>query len=44
MEDYKETDIYKGMRTNPHFEDIVVTDFAVLENQTRDTRGLEAAA
>ena len=39
MEDYKETDIYKGMATNPLFEDMVVKDFAVLEGPTRLTRG-----
>jgi hypothetical protein len=45
MEAYKETDIYKGTQTNPHFENLTVTDFAVVENATRATRGpIEAAA
>jgi hypothetical protein len=45
MEAYKETDIYKGMQANPHFENVTVTDFAVVENATRATRGpIEAAA
>lgn len=44
MQDYKETDIYKGMQTNPHFGDIVTRDFAVLEGPTRITRGLAAAS
>ena len=43
-EDYKETDIYKGMEANPHFENFSVRDFAVLEGPTRVTRGLEGAA
>src|ERR687897_1130237 len=39
MEAYRETDIYKGIQANPHFENITVTDFAVVENATRVTRG-----
>lgn len=39
MENYKETDIYKGMATNPHFDGVTVQDFSVLENPTRVTRG-----
>jgi len=39
MEAYKETDIYKGMRANPHFENVTITDFAVVEGATRVTRG-----
>lgn len=39
MEAYKETDIYKGMRANPHFGNVTVTDFAVVESATRVTRG-----
>ncbi len=42
MEDYTETDIYKGMTTNPNFDNVTVKDFAVLENPTRTTRGLGA--
>jgi heme-degrading monooxygenase HmoA len=34
MKAYAETDIYKGMATNPHFEGVTVKDFAVLENPT----------
>lgn len=39
MEDYKQTDIYKGMATNPSFANVTVKDFAVLEGPTRVTRG-----
>jgi heme-degrading monooxygenase HmoA len=39
MEAYAETDLYKGMLANPHFDDITVRDFAVLKNPTRVTRG-----
>jgi hypothetical protein len=39
MEAYKESDIYKGMMANPHFKDVTVKDFAVLEEPTRITRG-----
>ena len=39
MENYKESDIYKGMATNPHFADATVKDYAVLEGPTRVTRG-----
>jgi heme-degrading monooxygenase HmoA len=39
MEAYKQSDIYKGMANNPHFKDVTVKDFAVLENPTRTTRG-----
>ena len=39
MEAYKQTDIYKGMATNPHFADLTVKHFAVLEGPTRATRG-----
>jgi heme-degrading monooxygenase HmoA len=42
MEDYKRTDIYKGMLANPHLDEVVSKDFAVLENPTRVTRGLES--
>ncbi len=42
MEDYKKTDIYKGMLANPHLDGVVSKDFAVLENPTRVTRGLES--
>ena len=39
MKDYTDTDLYKGMLANPHFEDIAESNFAVLENPTRVTRG-----
>ncbi len=39
MKAYAETDIYKGMATNPHFEGVTVKDFAVLENPTHTTGG-----
>jgi heme-degrading monooxygenase HmoA len=44
MEDYTSTDLYKGMLVNPHFDDITVRDFAVLENPTRVTRGTAEVA
>jgi len=45
MEAYKQTDIYKGMQANPHFKNIAVKDFAVMESPTRVTRGpVQAAA
>ena len=44
MEAYKETDIYKGMQANPHVENVTTTDFAVVENATRVTRGPAEAA
>ena len=34
MEAYAETDIFKAMATNPHFEGHTVKNFAVLENAT----------
>lgn len=40
MEAYKQTDIYKGMLSNPHFENVRIHDFAVLEDPTRVTRGM----
>lgn len=44
MEDYAETDLYKGMLSNPHFGGVTVRDFAILENPTRTTRGLAEVA
>ena len=44
MESYKQTDIYKGIGTNPHFVDVTVKDFAVLEGPTRVTGGPAAFA
>ena len=40
MEDYAETDLYKGILASPHFYGVTVRDFAALENPTRVTRGL----
>ena len=39
MENYKESDIYKGMATNPRFAGVTAKDFSVLEGPTRVTRG-----
>jgi heme-degrading monooxygenase HmoA len=39
MEDYTGSDLYKGMLANPHFDGVTVSDFAILENPTRITRG-----
>jgi heme-degrading monooxygenase HmoA len=44
MENYKETDLYKGLLANPYFRDVSVKDFAVLEGPTRVTRGLQEVA
>lgn len=44
MEDYRASDIYKGMLENPHFENVTVTDFAVLDAPTAVTRGTTQAA
>lgn len=44
MEDYKQTDIYKGMMANPYFGGVSVRDFAVLESPTRITRGMAGIA
>ncbi len=42
MENYKKTDIYEGIVTNPHFEEAISKDFAVLEDPARTTRGVGA--
>ena len=44
MEAYAETDIFKAMATNPHFEGFTVKDFAVLENATLLTWRLAGVA
>ena len=44
MEAYAETEVFKGMTTNPHFEGVTVKDFAVLENPTHITWGLAGVA
>jgi hypothetical protein len=43
MEGYAETDIFKGMTANPHFKNLTVRDFELLEEPTRITRGLAEA-
>ena len=44
MKAYADTEVFKGMATNPHFEGVTVKDFAVLENPTHITRGLAGVA
>ena len=44
MEAYAESDIFKAMAINPHFEGFTVKDFAVLENATLLTWGLAGVA
>ena len=44
MEAYAETDIFKAMGTNPHFEEFTVKYFAVLENATLLTWRLAGVA
>ncbi len=44
MEDYTSTDLYKGMLASPHFAGVTESDFAVLENPTRVTRGTAEVA
>lgn len=44
MEAYADTDLYKGLLSNPHFEEVTVKDFAILGGPTRITRGLDGAA
>jgi len=39
MEAYRDSNIYRGMWANPHFENVTVTDFAGVESATRVTRG-----
>ena len=39
MEAYKQTGVYRGMANNPHFKDITVKDYTVLEGPTKVTRG-----
>ena len=38
METYQASDIYAGILANPHFENVAVRDFAVLEGPTSVTR------
>ena len=44
MEAYQASDIYKGMLENPHFENVRVTDFEVLDGPTSITRETGHAA
>jgi heme-degrading monooxygenase HmoA len=44
MKAYADTEVFKGMATNPHLEGVTVKDFAVLENPTRITLGLAGVA
>ena len=44
MKAYAETEVFKGMTTNPHFEGVTVKDFGVLENPTHITLGLAGVA
>jgi quinol monooxygenase YgiN len=39
MDQYRETDIYRGMLANPHFGNVTIRDFSILEGPTRATRG-----
>lgn len=39
MDHYRDTDIYKGTLANPHFDNVTVSDFSILEGPTRVTRG-----
>lgn len=44
MKAYEKTDIFKALSTNPHFENVSVKDFAILESPTHITRGLAEVA
>ncbi len=44
MEAYEKTDIFKGLGANPHFKNVNVKDFAVLEDSTQITRELAEVA
>ncbi len=44
MEAYKETNIFKGIETNPHFENVTIKDCGVLEGPTRTTNGSSEVA
>lgn len=44
MEAYQASDIYKGMLENPHFENVSIRDFEVLEGPTSITRESGRAA
>jgi heme-degrading monooxygenase HmoA len=40
MDEYAKSDLFKAVATNPNFAGITSTDFDVLEDPTRVTRGL----
>lgn len=42
MEAYAGSEVFAGMASSPHFENVTVRDFAVLEGPTRVTGGLAA--
>jgi heme-degrading monooxygenase HmoA len=44
MRAYAETEIFAAMAANPHFENVTVRDFAVLEGPTSVTGDLAGAA
>ena len=44
MKAYTETEVFKGMTTDPHFEGVTVKDFGVSENPTHITLGLAGVA
>ena len=39
MEDYKQSDIYRGIESNPRFANVTTRDFGILEGPTRTTCG-----
>ena len=43
MEEYLESDLFKGIMSNPHFVNATSTRFDVIEEPTRVTRGLATA-
>jgi hypothetical protein len=44
MEAFQKTELFRAVGTNPHFANVRVTDFGVLEAPTRMTNGMLAAA
>lgn len=42
MEQYRESELFSAVATNPHFAEVSSTDFGVLEGPTSVTRGLAA--
>ena len=39
MRAYQDSEIFQGLRANPHMIDVAVSDFAVLAGPTKVTRG-----